>query len=561
MKSFKLIIIILALTTITLTQSFKNPAPSASSTNSSPSDPIKGMYPIHLPGNGSLDMQTNVDPIRAMELAGDNLIANLDPANNYLPSWSVLLLLNDSLDIHRSYFSHNLGRWWDAMLRLENATGYQIPGNIEAAMLANLKRYFDNSDNLCLEPKLDSNKKVWMDLHSLREGMLALNALVRYRNNSWAKEKGHAMCSSLLRLTKEDGSLDIEKLSSYRDYKEYATYPRIRSDGRLIEALVWFYEATGDSAAIRAADRFARYHLKNSTLSDGSAPFEIGSHTHSYLGTLRGLLLFGELTDQKEYIDAVANTYEKTFKVLLKKSGFISHNFATDSVGETSSPGDIAQIALWLATRHERTEYFDEVERIVRARLIPCQITEVPVLKNPKDAPLLLGALGGMYKDPHGFKEATTDVTAAVIHSLVDVYNHIVVSEEAGLRVNLHLNYEDNRVRIASKREKSAILSLLVKEKLNVSVRIPRWTPLNSVKVTVDGKLYQPLVLGDYIFVPKDMLPGEIVVSYALPVSTEIEATKGINYRITWRGDEVMGIWPNSSHLPFYPDFIYYRKQ
>jgi len=557
MKTYKLLLIILSLGTITLIQGFKNPTP----VSSSPTEALKGMYPIHLPGNGSLDMQTNVDLLSTMKLAGDNLIANLDPANNYLPSWSVLLLLNDSVDIHRSYFSHNLGRWWDAMLRLESATGYHIPGNIEAAMLENLKKYFDNPENLCLEPNLYSNKKLWIDLHSLREGMLALNALVRYRNNSWAREKGHAMCLSLLRLTKEDGSLDIEKLSGYRDYKEYATYPRIRSDGRLMEALVWFYEATGDSAAIRAADRFARYHLKNSTLSDGSAPFEIGSHTHSYLGTLRGLLLFGELTDQKEYVDAVSRTYEKTFKILLKKSGFISHNFATDSVGETSSPGDIAQIALWLATRHERTEYFDDVERIVRARLIPCQITEVPGLKNQKDAPLLLGALGGMYKDPHGFKEATTDVTAAVIHSLVDVYQHIVTSDEAGLRVNMHLNYEDTKVRIVSKREKSAMLSVLVKEKQNVNIRIPRWTPMNSVKVTVDGKLYQPLVLGDYIFVPKDLLPGEIVVSYALPVSTEIEATKGINYRITWRGDEVMGIWPNSSHLPFYPDFIYYRKQ
>jgi hypothetical protein len=561
MKSIKLILVILVLATITLTQGFKNPTPGLSSSDSSPSDILRGMYPFHLPGNGSLEMQTNVDLLSTMKLGGDNLIANLDPANNYLPSWSVLLMLNDSLDIRYSYFSHNMGRWWDAMLRLENATGYHIPANIEAAMLENLKKYFDNPESLCLEPNLYSNKKLWIDLHSLREGMLALNALVRYRNNSWAKEKGHAMCLSLLRLTKEDGSLDIEKLSGYRGYEGYATYPRIRSDGRLIEALVWFYEATGDSAAILAADRFARYHLKNSTLSDGSAPFEIGSHTHSYLGTLRGLLLFGELTDQKEYIDAVVKTYEKTFKVLLKKSGFISHNFATDSVGETSSPGDIAQIALWLATRHERTEYFDEVERIVRARLIPCQITDVPELKNPKYAPLLLGALGGMYKDPHGFKEATTDVTAAVIHTLVDVYSHIVVSEEAGLRVNMHLNYEDNKIRIASKREKSAMLSVSVKEKQNVNIRIPRWTPMNSVKITVDGKLYQPLVLGNYIFVPKELLPGEIVVSYALPVSTEIEATKGITYRITWRGDEVMGIWPNSSHLPFYPDFIYYRKQ
>jgi hypothetical protein len=561
MKTYRPILIVLALITLTLTPGFKNSVHISPGSTASPVDAWKGMYPIHLPGTGSLDMQTNVDLRSTMAMAGDNLIANLNPEDNYLPSWSAELQLNDSVDIHRSYFSHNLGRWWDAMLRLESVTGYRIPPDIEAAMLSNLKRYFDNPDNLCLQPNLYANKKPEMDLHSFREGLLALNALVRYRNDTWAREKGHAMCLSLQRLTREDGSLDIEKFSKYRDYMELAKYPRIRSDGRLIEALVWFYEATGDIEAMRAADRFSRYHLKHTTLPDGTAPLERGSHTHSYFGTLRGLLLFGEFTDQKEYVDAVAKTYEKTIRTLLKKSGFISHNFATDSVGETTSPGDAAQIALWLATRHGRTEYFDDVERIVRARLVPCQITEVPKINTPKDVLLLLGALGGMYKEPHGYKLATTDVTAAVVHSLVDVYEHIVTFGEDGLKVNMHLNYENSKIRVSSQRDRTARLSLLLKEKQNVHIRIPRWTPIESVKVTVSGKSYQPLVLGDYIFVPKELLSGEIEVTYALPMSTEIEPTKGITYIIAWRGDEIMGISPNSSHLPFYPNIPFPVKR
>jgi hypothetical protein len=491
-----------------------------------------------------------------MEMAAVNLIANGDTANNYLPSWSAELRLDDSVHVHRSYFSHNLGRWWDAMLRLESATGYQIPSNIEAAMLDNLKKFFDNPDHFCLEPQSSPDTKRWMDMHSLREGMLALNALVRYRNDPWAREMGHQMCLSLLRMSREDGTWDIEKFAqNYRDTAAIASYPKIRSDGRLIEALVWFYEATGDPEAMRAADRFSRYHLKNTTLPDGSVPLETGSHTHSYFGTLRGMLLFGELTDQREYVDIVVKTYEKTVKSLLKKSGFISHNLANDSIGETTSPGDAAQIALWLATRHGRTEYFDDVERIVRARLIPCQITEVKGLKVPDDAHLLLGATGGMYKEAHGYKMATTDITGAVLHTLVDVYKNIVPSDDEGLKINLHFDYEDSIVRIASVRGKSATLTIVPKEKKNVMIRIPRWTPMDSVQVAVDGKSYQPLVLGDYIFVPRDILPGEIVVSYALPVSTQIEPTGEVKYAFTWRGDEVMGIWPNSKHLPFYPDF------
>ena len=562
MKTIKLSLVIFAFITLPLIQSCKNQVPSSLSPSSAPAVTFKGMYPIELPGKGSLDMVTRIDLRNSMEMAAVNLIANGDTSNNYLPSWSAELRVDDSVDVHRSYFSHNLGRWWDAMLRLESATGYHIPGNVEAAMLENLKMYFDNPDHFCLEPVSSPDVKRWMDMHSLREGMLALNALVRYRNDPWAREMGHSMCLSLLRMTKDDGSWDIEKFAqNYRDTAAIASYPKIRSDGRLIEALVWFYEATGDPEAMRAADRFARYHLKNTTAPDGSMVPQPSSHTHSYFGTLRGLLLFGELTDQREYISTVAMTYEKTIKSLLKKSGFISHNLANDSIGETTSPGDAAQIALWLATRHGRTEYFDDIERIVRARLIPCQITEVKGLKVPEDAPLLLGATGGMYKEAHGYKMATTDITAAVIHTLVDIYKNIVTSDDAGLRINLHFNYEDKKVSIASLRGKSARLTVLPKEKQNVLIRIPRWTPWDSVQITVDGKPYQPLVLGDYVFVPRDLTPAEIVVSYALPVSTQIEPTGEINYEITWRGDEVMGIWPNSSHLPFYPDFAPLKKQ
>jgi DUF1680 family protein len=137
----------------------------------------------------------------------------------------------------------------------------------------------------------------------------------------------------------------------------------------------------------------------------------------------------------------------------------------------------------------------------------------------------------------------------------------MVTSGETGIRVNMHFNYEDSKIRISSRRNRTARLKVLVKEKKNVRIRIPRWTTMESVKVKIGGKSYQPMVLGDYIFVPKELLSGEIEVSYALPMSTGIEPTKGITYTIAWRGDEIMGISPNSSHLPFYPDIPIAKKQ
>jgi hypothetical protein len=74
-------------------------------------------------------------------------------------------------------------------------------------------------------------------------------------------------------------------------------------------------------------------------------------------------------------------------------------------------------------------------------------------------------------------------------------------------------------------------------------------------RLTVDGQSIDLLMVGDYALVTRDVLPGKVVLSYALPVSTQVERTDGVDYAITWRGDEVIGISPNSDFLPFYPTY------
>ncbi|MFZ2654115.1 MAG: hypothetical protein WAX69_04320 [Victivallales bacterium] len=511
------------------------------------------MYPMPLPAKGSPDMLTHIDLRGVMELAGRNLLSNLDLKQDFLPNWCVIPNPDGSVKVGKGWPGHNLGRWWDAMLRLEEATGFHVPGDLKQAMLENVYRFFDNSDSICIDP----NASACFELHSLREGMLALHALVRYRDDAWAKKKGHSMIETLLCALHTDGSWNFEafKTSSTHPNRLGRHYDPTGSHGRMLEALIWFYQATGDSAALVLAQRSAEYHFANSTQADGGLNLASKpDHTHSYLGTLRGLLLFGELTGQRQYIDTVSATYEKIVRTLLKKSGFIGHDLTKDSGGETTSPGDAAQLALWLALRHNYTEYLDDVERIVRARLVPCQISELPPQIQSEFVPLLLGALGGCMGMPHGKKVATTDVTAAVLHSLIDVYNNIVVANETDLRVHFHFDYNDKNVCITSRREKIATVTITPKKKVNLWIRLPRWTPKESVRLVVAGKNLPLFIVGDYAFVPRDLMPAEVTLTYDLPVSTEIERTDGVDYSITWRGDEIIGISPNSDFLPFYPD-------
>ena len=50
-------------------------------------------------------------------------------------------------------------------------------------------------------------------------------------------------------------------------------------------------------------------------------------------------------------------------------------------------------------------------------------------------------------------------------------------------------------------------------------------------------------------------MPTEVILDYALPETCEVERTTGVDYHLMWRGDEVVGITPNSRFYPFYPDY------
>jgi len=407
-----------------------------------------------------------------------------------------------------------------------------------------------------------SNPLNQIEFGSMRESILALTALARFQGNRWALEQGHRMMETVWKISHDDGTWDFNKLEAMHRLRPMPRNDPMQSHGRSIEALVWFYEISQDPLALRLANRFARYHLQNTTFPDGTFnPASTGDHTHSYLGTLRGLLLFGELTSQHEYVERIAATYRTTvLGRFIRKSGLIGHGLYNPELAEPASTGDAVQLGLWLA-RNGYTEFLDDAERLVRACLLPSQIVQKPELKPAVDdgadlhtnlSARAVGAYGGMHP-PFWGKNPTTDITSAVLHTLVDVYQHIAVSAPAGLTVNFHFDYEDDRVRIHSKRQEKGQVSIEPKVHENVLVRIPSWAPPNSVRLTVNGKACDPIVVGAFAFIPRDLLPATIELEYDLPVRKEIETVAEVDYTLTWRGDDIVGIAPNSDFFPFYP--------
>ena len=502
---------------------------------------------------------------KSMDLAGEHLLAALNPKENYLPYFIMKIGRDYKATYEFTWPAHNIGRWLDAMLRLENATGFTIPAQLEAAMLANLRLFFNNPDNLCLPPPQYSQLSEppnLLEIHSMRESLLALNALARFRGNRWALDQAHRMMETIWRVSRANGDWDYDGLEAVRHMKRPPRMDPTQSHGRLIEALVWFYETSGDPLALKLANRFAEYHLENTTFADGTLNLASkADHTHSYLGTLRGLVLYGELTNQRQYIERVASTYRVyVLGHLIKPSGVISHGMQEEGNAEPASAGDVVQLGLWLA-RHGYTEFLEDAERLVRCRLLPSQIVQRPGLKpaiqdgSDVHADLdvrVVGGYAGMH-EPYWGRNPATDITCAVLHTLVDVYQHVVVQSPIGLVVNFHFDYEDEKIRISCERGERAKVTIVPKIRQNVAIRIPPWTTQDSVQLTVNGQALNETRIGRFAYIPRDVFPAPILLQYDLPVRKEVERIAGVDYTLSWKGNGIIGISPNSDFLPLYP--------
>lgn len=501
----------------------------------------------------------------AMRLAGENLLNALNPEDNYLPYWELTIREDYGAEFLAWWPQHNLGRWMDAMMRLEEATGFQIPAEMEAAMTQNVMRFFDNPDCLCFQPLDYAEKPFSLEVHSLREGMLALHALIKYRRNPWALEMAHKMTCSVDRLLDDDMNWKIDQFDYFKTAHP-EVFPRhfdgAGSHGRFCEALLWYYQQSQDADALKLATRIMEYHYAHTTCPEGSVCMDSKpDHMHSFMNTLLAMVLYGRITAQRRFIDRAARVMETYVMKTIKESGFTSHDMFTDTMGETSSPGDALQLALWLV-EEGYTQFADFAERILRARMLPSQLTQAhPLVPSGADGSdryraLTERSLGGwcMHMYPHGGKKNTTDVTASCLHSVIDAYRHIVLKRPDGLIVLLHFDYEDERVSVRSERDGAARVTVSVRERTPVMVRIPGFAPAESVSVRVNGEERAVEMAGLYACIGT-LEPGDIAeIGYALPEREIQETTDGTEYTLRWKGDDVTGISPNVAFYPYYPD-------
>ena len=86
----------------------------------------------------------------------------------------------------------------------------------------------------------------------------------------------------------------------------------------------------------------------------------------------------------------------------------------------------------------------------------------------------------------------------------------------------------------------------------NVRIRVPRWAPRESLRLTVGGEPAALRLVGDFAFVPS-CGPAPVELRYALPRRTSRERVGVVEVEYRWRGDEIIGVTPQSDFFPMYP--------
>lgn len=462
--------------------------------------------------------------------------------------------------------AHDTGRWWDAMLRYEAATGDRIPEEIEKSMLANLHEMSDNPAALLMNMFLPPESRV-VNLHNIRESMQTFTLLHKYRQNDWARTQGQKLVAAFDRLLDPDGQIDYERLQAFMEGRKINDDPMMcpkappgewfdssGTTGRAIEPILSFAEITKNDQAMELAKRLAEAHLRMLTDPSGAVRSELlraehVGHNHSYCGTLRGLLLFGMATREPSYVDAVAKTYRNgLWGTTISHSGWTPHDLGKlrfpnedgDPVGEHGSCADVMLLALWLGLHANQPELLDDVERLIRARLLPSQIVDPG---NPRN-----DGAWGVYGHPFDFG-SILDVFAAVLHALVEVNAQIVTRLPDGTcSVNLNITCDAPLASVVVSRDETAAIGVTPKQQAPLRIRVPQWVPRESLKISLGDRTPTPRLEGSWLYLDAaDLGPGKtVLVQYALPKreTTEEMPVSKRKFKLAWRGDEVVSADP-----------------
>ena len=328
-----------------------------------------------------------------------------------------------------------------------------------------------------------------------------------------------------------------------------------------------YYSVTGYEAALHLALVVKEKVIAGCFQEDGSYDRDAqGRHTHSTTCVMSSLAQLADLTDDMALLGRVRAFYDRGLWKIRDQLGWVIESSADDASpdrGEVNNSGDIVETALILA-KHGYTDYFQDVERIVRGHILPSQLRDNTFITDPPNpdaedgkydiANRHLGAFG--FPAPYGHAPIgcesisfNMDIVGGAVASLCEVARARVANSLVGTRVNLLFDYESPDVTVYSPYTHRQ-LGIAVRQSGPLWIRIPPWA--SADEITLPDIHAKHIRSNGYLIIHDPPLNQTITVDFPLTNSelTLSHRTRDIGVRM--RGDSVTSMENHGANLAFF---------
>jgi len=490
-------------------------------------------------------------------------------------------------------FGDLTGRYVDAFILARLMTGSKQGAEVEQGLKRLLLSYFSEGDGLSYRPKnrayiSGESKQVYREY--VAEGfdqaktLLGLTTWYLFSGDKKVKKCLDKMVLGLWRIAIKKNKIvyysQDKYLPGYSPQPDEPPTPNLVYYGGVqIFPLVRYYEMTGNEIALALASGLSNFIVNylNHFGKDGSfGGADIKGHTHSNIGTVVGILRYARLTGDRKLFSFAKKVYD-WFKTKGSKFGWFPEWIHPDptvmkhQTCETCTIVDMIDAAIHLAEAGF-PEYWQDVERFVRNQLWEQQLVDTSFMKSTKkkrntklscfsDVPQMVkGGFSG-WSDPNDLiggepprQKLMNCCGPSGIHALYSVWQHILTKENDGLNLNLFFNRDTRWAKVNSR--------LPFEGKITVQILMPipnfriRWPSpeikIEEVSLKVNGWPRKIILEQGYLLLEQLSTGDEIEFVFPLKTEVKLETINSKDYRVTWRGDTVIGISPPGKRVPLY---------
>jgi hypothetical protein len=463
--------------------------------------------------------------------------------------------------------SHVPGRHLNALLNAENAIGITLD---ESAVRKHAEAaYFSFSGPIPVPLNREhiDGPLAYYRTHNLREGMHALYALVKYRNDDRAQDLAEKCIASIFELWSPNKGWD--SLACKERYGlEPDEHTLISGLARIIGPLVKYYNTTQSSSALDLALLLKEKLLLDTFVEDGHYDRDVhGTHTHSTTCVMSSLAQLAELTQDAALLHRIKAFYDNGLPEISDALGWVIENSRDEQDegrldrGEVNNTGDIVETALILG-HYGYTECFEDAERILRCHLLPSQLRDIAFIVEPDNPDNLDGLrdVGARHQGAFGFPAPyghepvgakgvgfNMDIVGGGVGTLCDAYRGTTRFDRTGHHVNLLFDHETDAIRVESNYTHNAF-SVLLKKPGPLSIRIPSWVDAEAVTRGISNAWRN----GKYLFIGNHPVGDQLVLSYGLPSREFVLKHRSRDIGVQLTGDSVNAMDNFGADLTFF---------